>query len=83
MALILASASDSVVQVTDVPGLFTSGSAAQTVDAAHLVITNFPPEHCAKPLSMQARSPSTRRRDNEMRRKATWDGTCIYRYKKN
>lgn len=81
MALILARASDSVVQVMDVPGLLTRGSAAQIVEAAHSVMTNFPPEHCAKPLLTQARSPSTTEKImNQLCDEK--NGIYIYQYRK-
>jgi len=45
VALILANASDLVVHAIEVPGLLTSGRAAQMVTGPHGVPTNLPPTH--------------------------------------
>ncbi len=55
-----AAASSWVVHASDVPALFTSGSAKHCVVAAQPMFTNLPPTHIAKPPSMQAWSPSVR-----------------------
>jgi len=58
VAAIRASTSADVSQAILVPGLFTSGSAAQTVPPAHGVSTNDPDTHCANDVPMQASSPT-------------------------
>ena len=53
-----AAASACVVQVMDVPGLLTSGRAAQINVALQGAVTNFPFTHCAKLVPTQALVPA-------------------------
>jgi len=54
VAAIRAAASAGVVQVTEVPALFTRGKAKHCVPPAHWVMTNLPLTHWAKPPLTQA-----------------------------
>lgn len=58
VASIRLAASAEVVQVIEVPALFTRGSAAHVRVAPQGVRTNFPLTHCAKAELMQAFSPA-------------------------
>ena len=53
-----ADASSAVVHASDVPALFTSGSAKHCVVAAQPMLTNVPPAHSANAPPMHAWSPS-------------------------
>lgn len=58
VAAMRASASASVVHVSDVPSLLTSGRARHWVPLPQDTMANLPLTHCAKPPAMQAWSPS-------------------------
>ena len=61
-----------VVHVTEVPGEFTSGKAAQIKPPPHEVVENFPPTHWANFCETHAFCPSTQKSIN-LRRSQVWE----------